>query len=331
MARKPKQKVDAVFEGGGVKGIGLVGAIAVTEEHGYTFENIAGTSAGAIVGALVAAGYSAFEMRAIMQTLNYRRFADKGMLDHIPLVGKLLSLGVEKGVYEGRFLEEWLAELLAAKGVETFGDLVMPEYENDPRYRYKLRVIASDCTHGAMLVLPQDIAKFGLDPDDLPVARAVRMSMSIPYFFEPVVLENGDGCDKAYVVDGAILSNFPVYLFDDGTPNPPWPTFGYRLMAPLADEHHPVYGPVTLFVAMFSTMMKAHDARIAASCDFARTISIPTTDVAVTDFDISPERSRKLYLAGRKAARAFFRQWDFETWKQEFRQQPLPVRCGRMV
>lgn len=51
MSRSLK-KADAVFEGGGVKGIGLAGAVAVTEEAGYQFENVAGTSAGAIVAAL---------------------------------------------------------------------------------------------------------------------------------------------------------------------------------------------------------------------------------------------------------------------------------------
>lgn len=56
-------KADAVFEGGGVKGIGLVGAIAVAEEYGYRFVNVAGSSAGAIVAALLAAGYSAAEIK----------------------------------------------------------------------------------------------------------------------------------------------------------------------------------------------------------------------------------------------------------------------------
>ncbi len=46
-------KCDAVFEGGGVKGIGLVGAISEIEKAGYGFENLAGTSAGAIVASLL--------------------------------------------------------------------------------------------------------------------------------------------------------------------------------------------------------------------------------------------------------------------------------------
>ena len=63
---KTNLKADAVFEGGGVKGIGLVGAVAVAEEKGYQWVNVVGTSAGAIVAALVAADYSAVEQKEVM-------------------------------------------------------------------------------------------------------------------------------------------------------------------------------------------------------------------------------------------------------------------------
>src|SRR5215208_2534246 len=58
--------VDLVFEGGGLKGIGIVGAYSVLEERGYRPQNVAGTSAGAIVAALLAAGYTAAELRHTM-------------------------------------------------------------------------------------------------------------------------------------------------------------------------------------------------------------------------------------------------------------------------
>ena len=57
------KKVDAVFEGGGVKGIGLVGAVSVIEKAGYEFENLAGTSAGAIVAGLLAVGFNSEEIK----------------------------------------------------------------------------------------------------------------------------------------------------------------------------------------------------------------------------------------------------------------------------
>ena len=52
---------DAIFEGGGGKGIGLVGAVAVAEERGYQWVNVDVTSAGAIVAAILAAGHSVAE------------------------------------------------------------------------------------------------------------------------------------------------------------------------------------------------------------------------------------------------------------------------------
>lgn len=114
-----QKRVDAVFEGGGVKGIGLVGAAAVVEENGYTWDNLAGTSTGAIVASLLAAGYTAAELKDIIGSV----------------------------------------------------------------------------------------------------------SMSIPFFFRPFKI------DKACFVDGGILSNFPVWLFDsEGEPE--WPTFGFKLVEP---------------------------------------------------------------------------------------------------
>lgn len=93
---------DAVFEGGGVKGIGLVGAVAVAEEKGYQWANVAGTSAGAIVAGLLAAGYSAAEMKEVMEELDYNRFKDASLLDRVPLVGPVTSLIFEKGIYGSR-------------------------------------------------------------------------------------------------------------------------------------------------------------------------------------------------------------------------------------
>jgi len=81
-------KADAVFEGGGVKGIGLVGAVSEIEKAGYEFENLAGTSAGAIVAALLAVGYNAQEMKVELEKLNYNDFKD----EYFYLLVKLINL-----------------------------------------------------------------------------------------------------------------------------------------------------------------------------------------------------------------------------------------------
>ena len=63
-----------VFEGGGVRGIAHVGAACGMEQEGYRFESVAGSSAGAVVAALIASGYECRELKREMETLNYRKF-----------------------------------------------------------------------------------------------------------------------------------------------------------------------------------------------------------------------------------------------------------------
>src|SRR5262245_66612813 len=78
------KQLDGVFEGGGVRGIGLVGALSVIEEAGYEFVNLAGTSAGAIVSTLIAAGYKAAEIRAIIDGIDFKRMTDDAGFGRVP-------------------------------------------------------------------------------------------------------------------------------------------------------------------------------------------------------------------------------------------------------
>ncbi len=309
-------KADAVFEGGGVKGIGLVGALAVAESKGYTWENVAGTSAGAIVAALVAAGYKAPELKRILSTLDYNRFKDRGAVDRIPLFGPLVSLLSEKGIYEGNFLEEWIRDLLARKGVRVFGDLVRSG-EKDKRYKHRLNVITADITNELLVVLPNGIEKYGENPDRLDVARAVRMSMSLPIFFEPVRFRD------LYFVDGGILSNFPVWLFDSpGVPE--WPTFGFKLIEPEYGRANRIEGPIDFLKAILGTMMDSHDKMHIENNDVVRTIRIPTLGVKTTDFNLGSERAEKLYQSGVGAATDFFKAWSFKKYVQTHRAKKNP-------
>ena len=321
---------DLVFEGGGVKGIGLAGAYSALCERGVKPKRVAGTSAGAITAALVAAGYSATELDEILLEVPFARFKDRAWEDRVPLVGPPLSVLLQRGIYEGRFFQDWMRGLLAAKGVHTFGQLADPE-ATEVKDRYRLKVIVSDVTHRRLLVLPDDAPALGVDPANLEVAYAVRMSMSIPVFFEPVMHHNPRTGAEHLIVDGGMLSNFPVWLFDAQKGEPPrWPTFGMLLVegdpkVPVGhrvegEEHGVVRGSVVDYVkALASTMMEAHDRLYLEKATFVRTIPIPTVGVSTTEFDITPDRVRAIYESGRKAAVDFLGRWDFEAYKAEFR------------
>ncbi len=329
LKKQEVKKIDAVFEGGGVKGSGLIGAVALTQSLGYVFENVAGTSAGAIVASLVAAGYTASEMKIILEQTDYATFKDVNAVGEIPVIGPGLNLIFGKGIYEGTCFENWIRKLLADKGVRTFGDLLIEEYKDDPLYRYKLQVIASDISRGKLLVLPGDSIDYGIEPDAMDVAYAIRMSMSIPYFYKPLKIMT-KAKTRSYIVDGGILSNYPVWIFDDGTPNPPWPTIGYKLVDPKESRPHAIYWPITLFGALFSTMMEAHDARYIEDSNFVRTIPIQTLAVHTTDFDINLKTKEALYQSGFEGAKKFFENWDFEAYKKTYRKKESVHRTQRL-
>jgi NTE family protein len=331
-------QADLVFEGGGVKGIGLAGAFKQLYDTGYRPACVAGTSAGAITAALVAAGYTGDELQQIvLHEMDFKEFEDPTFLDHFGVAGDIAEFLKSRGMHSGNYFLGWIQELLAAKGKTQFGHLRDPSASAENR-TYGLQVIASDISSQSMLVLPRDAAQLGLgDPDELEIAHAVRMSMSIPVFFEPVLQRDGEGREHT-IVDGGLLSNFPVWLFDSASDvRPAFPTFGMLLVAPnqsaplvqkpsTAAPFAPVSSPAEFAKAIADTMMEAHDRFYVEQANFARTIPIPTLGVRTTEFDITPDRAQALFDSGTQAAQTFLAGWNFDDYIARFRTGAAPSR-----
>jgi NTE family protein len=302
-------RADLVCEGGGVRGIGLVGAVDALAGAGYGFPRVAGSSAGAIVASLVAALQVAGEplgrLADVMRSIDYRKFLDRGLIGRLPVIGGGLSLLVSDGVYRGAYLERLVAGLLGDLGVRTFGDLRTGE--ESEQFAWSLVVTASDLSRRRLVRIPWDLASYGVDPDHFSVARAVHASAAIPYVFEPVRVAG------ATWVDGGLLSDFPVQLFDEPEGRPRWPTFGIRLSArPGIPPTHPVRGPVSLGIAAIETLVSNQDnAYIDDPCTVRRTIFVPTGDISPIDFNISAKEREALYRNGLQAGRQFLATWDY--------------------
>lgn len=324
-------KCDAVFEGGGVKGISLVGAVAELERAGYEFVNVAGTSAGAIVASLLAAGFTAEEMKKEIIELDFHKIKQEKGISKFGIAGKIVSLLHKFGIYSSDYFEDWMEERLNRKGVRVFSDLLL-EDSKTTKYRYKLQVIASNLSERELMILPWDIKRFGLEPDSFPVARAVAMSMSIPFYFRPEKLV--DVSNKThYIVDGGLLSNYPVWLLDDNEPNPPWPTFGIKLSEPPGSGE--TKGTENIddisgySKSVVSTALDAHDNYHVSVLkgDKDRTIFISnkitingiSKTIGTTDFDLTTEEALALYDNGVRAAAEFMKTWSFEAWKKKYR------------
>ncbi len=292
--------IDGVFSGGGIKGFALIGACAEIEDKGLRFVRLAGTSAGSIVAALIAAGYTSKEIFQLVDELDLSKLLDaRKTIIPFPFA-KWLLVYWRLGLYKGNVLEKWLCEKLEAKGLKTFADL-------PPQ---ALRVIASDLSNGQMIVLPDDLPKYGISPGSFPIAKAIRISCSIPYFFEPVKMRSMDGMNV--LVDGGVLSNFPMWLFDRENVQKVRPVLGIKLnSSEYGHEKHKIKNAVQLFAALFETMKDAHDSRYISKKHVKNIIFIPTEGVLSTEFSLTEEKKLELFNLGKEKAKQFLKTWGY--------------------
>jgi predicted acylesterase/phospholipase RssA len=288
-------KVNGVFQGGGVKGIGLVGALRrVEQQENVEFEGLAGTSAGAIVAALYAAGYTTEELRELLLETDFMTLLDAPRF-------RSLQLWRRYGIHKGQKLYRWLYELLREKGVVKFEDLK----DRD------VKIIAADIRKKEVLVFDKK------SHPSLEVAAAIRMSLSIPLFFEAY------RHDQSLVVDGGLLTNYPLWVFADAKE----PTIGFKLVSKNTEVPEAPRSFPDFLISLVTTMLDAHDKEDEKKLDQVYTIHIPTYDVATTNFSLSREKKQLLYQAGYVAASEYILKSEFFK-KQSESSAPTSSRSG---
>ena len=341
-------RADLALEGGGVKGVGLVGAVLVLSEAGYTFPRVAGTSAGAITASLVASisqtGRDMTLLNEFWRTLDFQQFMPEGRLHELvghaaghaashaaKLVTDLAILTKREGIYSGDYLEEWLRPILHEQlGIRTFGDLTItsdfdPDLSVSAGQRYRLVVYASDLTRSRLARLPWDFNTYGFDPDTQDPVTAVRASMSVPFYFEPVHLEareatvevHGPGGTTTMVtfpagthtlVDGGLLTKFPIHSFDRADNLAPrWPTIGVKLSQFRADYPATTVRESAIAIALrcLKTIMNEWDTISTHENTVDRTIFVDNGGLSAMDFDLTKEQQDQLFLNGVRAATTF--------------------------
>jgi NTE family protein len=190
-----------VFEGGGVKGIAYVGAVKVLEQKGILpkIERVGGTSAGAINAVLVGLGYTSAQTMTIMNKLDFNLFMD----DDPGLVRDIHRLVNQFGWHKGAFFREWIGQIIEKQTGNpdaTFADV--QNLKKQKGFRDMYFIGANISTHFAEVFSHEHTPR-------TCIADAVRISMSIPLFFASHRSPRGD-----VYVDGGLLDNYPVKLFD---------------------------------------------------------------------------------------------------------------------
>ena len=317
-----------VFEGGGVKGIAYVGAMQVLEEKGILsdIQRVGGTSVGAINALLFALGFNNNEQRKILWGLNFNNLLDASWL--IPNVIRVLN---RYGWYKGDFFREWVSKLIKEKTgtpSTTFRDL--REAKKPDLYVYGTNL----STHFS------EVFSIEHSPD-MRLADAVRISMSLPIFYTAIRNTRND-----VYVDGGLLDNFPVKLFDrekyvasekrntdyyekqnvtflnEHPGSSPYvynkETLGFRLDS--KEEiaafryNEPQVEKIDHFFeyikALIKTILDSQSNTHLHGDDWQRTIYIDTLGVATTDFSLSDDKKKALEESGRSGANEYFKWFD---------------------
>jgi NTE family protein len=328
---------DLVLSGGGVRFIGLVGAVVALMDAGYSVQRVSGVSGGSVVGAILAAAsqgnqLSAAEMKELALSVPLRKWRDAAP---VPLLGPMWGFLRDSGFYRGDVAHDWIRSELKNLGVTTWADLAYDADSLLAERRYKAVVSVADVTTGQLIRLPWDYRRvYGLDPDEQPVADAVRASMSIPFFYRPMTVTSASG-RKSTLVDGGVLSNFPIYTFDrpDGR-TPLWPTFGITVVPELSEglggmvpalKPLRLLGQSLLLENLITTMLVGHDqAYLNQPWVSVRAIRVNSTDVGVLDFGVSRARLEELCENGYAAAQAFLKTWDWPAYLDRYRRSHYP-------
>lgn len=323
-----------VFEGGGVKGIAYVGALQVLEQKGVLggISRVGGTSAGAITAILVGLNYSTSEIENILKDLDFNKFMD----DSFGVVRDTSRLLNEFGWYRGDYFREWIGDIIAKKTGSSearFVDVFAQKEEKGFRDLYFLGTNLSTRF--------SEVFSFEHTPR-MCVADAVRISMSIPLFFAAKCSPRDD-----IYVDGGVLDNYPVKLFDRKKfveKNFLMPeyykqhnnslekagkdvssyvynceTLGFRLdsageIAVFRDHaeqpHYKINDFFDYLLALFDTVMSVQENYHLHGDDWHRTIYIDTLGVRTTDFKLDKGKKKELIKSGKDNAEKYFAWYD---------------------
>jgi NTE family protein len=320
-----------VFEGGGLKGLAYTGALEVLEEKGILqkIERVGGTSVGSITAVLLGLNYSNAEIRKIYRRLDLQKMLDGSW----GIVRNMVRLYTRFGWYKGDYFQSWIGGLIAAKTGKA--DTTFAELGE-----------RGDCRE--MYFLGTNLATSGVEifsPEHTPwmsIAAAVRISMSFPLVFAAKRLPSGDVC-----LDGGLLDNYPVKLFDQKKyirkfgvektyyretnaqlPDGRGPgdtylynqeTLGFRLdseqqIASFHGEAAPVHRKIESLPAyarqFVKTLMEVQSNQHLHSDDWQRTIYIDTLGVKSFDFRIDESLKDRLEESGRVNTGKYFAWYD---------------------
>jgi NTE family protein len=218
------------------------------------------------------------------------------------ILANIVTFCKEGCLFDGDLLEDWARSALARRGVRTFADLRGGIADHTNPGGYKVRMTGVDCNRAKVVVLPDDMAFYGINPDDFEVAKAVRISTCVPFAFKPVEIKvkANSRVNTYHLVDGGVLDSFPSWLVDCAST----PTAGFKLNGG-ENKFFSLDTPLSVLKTLISAV---HNVGVPK--DPPDKISgieeINTVNVKFLDFNLTDDDKRYMYNAGKQAALKLF-------------------------
>ncbi|WP_276132121.1 patatin-like phospholipase family protein [Polluticoccus soli] len=301
-----------IMEGGGIRGATYAGAIKVLEEKKITdgLEGVGGTSAGALVGGLLAVGYNADELRDILNGLLLQEFND----GRVGFIGGAVRMGKNYGWFRGVAMEAWLGRLIAAKTGNA--NLTLSQLHTLAATSPKFKDLYALATN--LSLQRQEVLYYGTYPS-MPVKTAIRASISIPLYYGAMFLDsNGNAYRKQskdksrqVLVDGGVVANYPLTLFDSNGVN--MKTLGLKLERPEQIEYtkdglapYHITNFSYYISALYNVTIETLNKATSPESERARTIYISTGHIGGRVKKVSKVQKDLMYNNGKTAAEKFF-------------------------
>ncbi len=314
-----KRVKNVVFEGAGIRGIAYAGVLKSFEEKGVAsgIEKVGGTSAGAITSLLFSLGYSANEMDTIISNTKFQKFNDGRFF----FIGGVARTTNKYGWYRGDEFTKWIGELIHQKTGNT-----ETTFEELRQAGYRDLYITATCLNKQKLIV--------LSRHTYPkmkVKDAVRISMSIPLYFQAVLIdsigntyyEQNENNNLDLMVDGGIVGNFPIHIFDSITVDslnqelriPNYETVGIRIDSDsqiAADNNdmglaeYPIENFMDYISAFYVMVIENLNRNNLTQDDWNRTISVSSVGITPKIKKLSKQQKEMLVSSGYKSAENYF-------------------------
>lgn len=282
MTKKPL-KYTVIFGGGAIRGIAYLGALKALHEFDVEVDTLAGSSVGAIFAGLMAVGYKEDELKELFLNVNFDLFKDIHF-----------GLGKEFAISKGGVFLDWLRELIERK---YYGE----NYKKGSNEPVKFKDIEKE-----LVVITTDLTNFKCKEfsksktPDFEVAKAIRISSTMPGLMPPYKYENSE------LVDGDLQKSWPLWKLSETLNKEEDRILEFRLEGDYAGKGMNAINFINTVYSCVTSVATKFIVDSYGKKDKYDYIILNTGEVVIVDFNLQKEKREHIIQIGYEQTKKYF-------------------------